>query len=132
MSEPNVVVTSKDKMPGRPLNLALETIFCTLFILVSNLAQAGGLAVSPGEVLIENLRIGQSYNMTREKGIPVSVTNTSSSPIELKIEALVPTPGEKREGYEPIPDPSWLKLGQDQFSLEPKRDRSFSRVSDDS
>ncbi|MDI6793888.1 MAG: hypothetical protein QME81_13665, partial [bacterium] len=93
-----------------------------LFLLLfSNLAQAGGLAVSPGEVVIENLRIGQTYNLTREKGIPVSVTNTSSSPIELKIEALAPTPGEKREGYDPIPDPSWLKIGQDQFRLEPRR-----------
>ncbi|MDI6792577.1 MAG: hypothetical protein QME81_06895 [bacterium] len=90
-------------------------------LLFSSLVHAGGLSVSPGEVVIENLSIGQSYNLTKEKRIPVSVTNTSDWPVELKIEAIVPTPDEKREGYAPIPDPSWLTIDRNQFSLEPGR-----------
>jgi len=83
------------------------------------LANAGGLSTPFGVVVMENLRIGESYNTRELVNLPLKVTNTSDYKVELKIEVIKPKEDELREGYEVIPDTSWIKLGQDYFTVSP-------------
>ncbi len=82
---------------------------------------AGGLSTQLGEVVIENLQIGQTYNLKELANLQLIVTNTGEIQVDLLMEALVPDTGELRQGAAAIPDPSWIALSQDSFKLVPNQ-----------
>jgi hypothetical protein len=91
-----------------------------------------GLATRFGDVFVENLDIGQSYNTRELASLPLKVTNTGDDTIDLIIDVQKPEPKYIKEdlikqGYEPIPDPSWVKLSKDKFLL-PAGESAFADV----
>lgn len=99
-------------------------IMCILvscwLVLVPQFAEAGGgLSTQAGEVVIENLKIGQTYNTRELADIPLRVLNNSDETVDLKMELYIPPQNEIRRGYEPIPDISWVKLSKDFFTIGP-------------
>lgn len=82
-------------------------------------AKAGGLSTQLGEVVIENLKIGQTYSLKELANLSLIVTNTSDYKVDLKIEVLIPEFSELRKNSEPIPDPSWIGVDKDFFELPP-------------
>lgn len=92
-------------------------------LLVSPDARAGGLRCSPGEVVIENLKIGQSYSLQTLAHLPLSVTNTGDQRTTVLIEALVPDSSELRQGAQPVPAAAWATARPDSFVLAPQETR---------
>ncbi len=82
---------------------------------------AGGLRTQLGEVVIENLQIGQTYNLKDLANLQLIVTNSGEAQVDLQMETLVPDTGELRQGATAIPDLSWIALSQDLFKLEPNQ-----------
>jgi hypothetical protein len=79
-----------------------------------------GIRTDFGDVLIENLGIGQTYNLRDLAGTPLKVTNAGIETINLVMDVLIPTPDtiksyKKEQGFKPIPDISWVTLTQTQF-----------------
>ncbi|MFC1631261.1 hypothetical protein ACFL1I_04540 [Candidatus Omnitrophota bacterium] len=91
----------------------------TILLLVSNLASAGGLTTTFGEVKVENLQIGNEYSLEQAVEFPLIVQNTSDQQIELKVDVLYPREKELKTGFTPIPDIDWISLEQDYFVLAP-------------
>jgi hypothetical protein len=87
--------------------------------LAAHSAHAGGLSTQLGEAVVENLQIGQTYNLTRLANLNLIVTNTSDFAVDLRMDVLLPSGSEMREGAEPIPDTSWVKLSRNLFTLGP-------------
>jgi len=88
-------------------------------------APAGGISTEFGDVMIENLGIGQTYSLRELAGTPLKVTNTGRGTMDLAIDVHVPPPGfmpEKRKnlGFVPIPDAKWVSLTQSEFVVPPK------------
>jgi len=96
-------------------------LFLALFLLLSENSNAGGISTSFTEVTIGDLSVGKDYAIGKKVGRQLRIRNRGEDPIELKIEVLVPSKSELKEGYEPIPDPSWIEIEKDQFSLEPAK-----------
>jgi len=84
-----------------------------------NGAEAGGLRTQLGEVVIENLQIGQTYNLKELANLRLIVTNTSDYSVDLRMDILLPDSSELRQGAEPLPDTSWVSLSQSAFELDP-------------
>lgn len=88
-------------------------------------AQPGaGIRTDFGDVLIENLGIGRTYNLRDLAGTPLKVTNTGSQTVNLVIDVQIPpdkmiTPKRLELGYKPIPSVSWVTLAQTQFIVPP-------------
>jgi hypothetical protein len=105
------------------MKITRNVIFiCFILLLLINTpfkAKAGGLSTQLGEVVIENLQIGHTYNLKKLVNLQLIVTNTSDYAVELKMEVLSPDKSELRQEAEPIPDPSWVKLSQALFKLIP-------------
>lgn len=80
---------------------------------------AGGLRTQLGEVVIENLQVGQTYNLKDLANLSLIVTNTSDFSLDLKMEVLVPSEGELKLEARAIPDVSWVELSQDLHTVEP-------------
>ena len=78
--------------------------------------EAAGLSTGFSEVKIENLEIGRSYSTKETAGLPLVVVNTGDEPVDLKVELLSPQESELREGFEPIPDLSWISLEKEDFN----------------
>jgi hypothetical protein len=97
---------------------------CVIILFLSCLAggsiDAAGLRTTFVEVILEDLEIGGIYNITELINLPLVVENTGDEAITLRIDVVLPSKDELKEGYEPIPDPSWIKVSQDVFEVEPR------------
>lgn len=80
---------------------------------------AGGLSTQLGEVVIENLQVGQTYVLSKFANLKMIVTNTSDFPVNLRMEVLKPDSSELRLGALMIPKASWVRLSQDHFKIAP-------------
>jgi len=96
--------------------------FLILFFSLAKEGDAGGISTSFTEVVVRDLSIGKNYAMGKKLDQELRVRNRGELPIELKMEVLMPSKSELKEGYEPIPDPSWIELEKDYFSVDPAKD----------
>jgi len=72
-----------------------------------------------GEVIIENLRLGRTYNTREMVNLPLMMTNLSEEKVIVKLSVMKPHPDLLREGYEPIPDTGWIELSTDRMEIPP-------------
>ena len=79
------------------------------------------------DAVLENLDIGESYNVTQMKGLPLTIINGSNVETDILVEVDVPKPNELKEGYESIPDPTWVRVLPSQFRL-PAGGRNLSDI----
>ncbi len=101
------------------LNLLYAVIVLFLASAITNGVEAGGLSTQLGEVVIENLQIGQTYNLRHLANLSLSVTNTSDYDVDLRMDVQLPDSSELKKGAEPAPDTSWVELSQNIFKLGP-------------
>ena len=101
------------------LNRIYAIILSFLVFATYNVVKAGGLSTQLGEVVIENLQIGQTYNLKELANLRIIVTNTGDYSVDLRMDILLPDSSELRKGAEPIPDTSWVRLSQNVFVLGP-------------
>ncbi len=101
------------------LNRIYVIVLSFLTFATYNVVEAGGLSTQLGEAVIENLQIGQTYNLQQLANLRLIVTNTSDYGVDLRMDILFPDSSELKKGAEPIPDTSWMKLSQNLFKLDP-------------
>ncbi len=87
-----------------------------LVLLVSAGAEASGLKTTFSEVTLQGLETGKTYGTKEAAGLPLIIENTGAEPVDLSIEPLIPAAEELKEGYEPIPDISWIVLDKKGFT----------------
>lgn len=81
---------------------------------------AGGMRLSPAMVLVRDLPLGAPIDFGAS-GLPIVVENRTETAMTLSIRAVTVAPPYER-GYEPLPDPAWLRLEPGQLEL-PARTR---------
>jgi len=98
--------------------LCIPVLLLFVAVLCAATVWASGLTISNyGEVLVENLQIGGRYSMTQLVNLPLEVANQSDEPIQVALSVLVPPPKNLKKGFELIPDPGWVKLGQSEVDI---------------
>ncbi|OGV96121.1 hypothetical protein A2W24_01895 [Microgenomates group bacterium RBG_16_45_19] len=120
-------------MQYNPNGQRLMAHICLAIILGVSLANppeilAGGLRCSVGEVVVENLKIGNTYSLKTLANLPLSITNTGSEPVTVRVEPVVPASTETKQGAEPLPAPSWAKAVPDSFELYPQESKSVEMI----
>ena len=110
----------------RPFLGAAILLFAVLALAPA--AQSGGLRCSVGEVVITNLKIGQTYSLKKLVNLPLSVTNTANQPVIVRVEPQRPAPGELKQGAEQIPDVAWAKAVPDSFQLAPQETEQVEMI----
>ncbi|MFC2061142.1 hypothetical protein ACFLUV_01365 [Elusimicrobiota bacterium] len=78
-----------------------------------------GLSTKFTDVILGGLNTGMVYSIKKEQKLPYEVINMTDKQTE--VEVIVEVPGKKvlREGYEPVPDVSWVTVFPSNFKLEP-------------
>jgi len=64
-----------------------------------------------GEVLVENLAIGESYSMMKLINLPYRVNNLSKQSAYLQIQPVKPQSSELKPGFEIIDNLDWINMG---------------------
>ncbi|MFZ1946051.1 MAG: hypothetical protein WAW06_00725 [bacterium] len=100
---------------ARARALSAATVLAAAMALHAAAAQGAGLKTTFVKVSLDNLRIGRTYNIREMANLPLAVYNTGDAATDIEVEATVPIQGEGREGYEPIPDASWITFTQRAF-----------------
>ena len=78
-----------------------------------------GLSVNPGEFQLENLKIGQSYDLSKIAK-PLLIRYSGAEKCDLVI--TIYKPPEPIAGYEVIPDTGWVKIDKDFYPALPGED----------
>ncbi len=86
------------------------SISLTLTTLVSSTLFGLGLGTKLGEVIMENVQMGQTYNLREHKNVPLILVNTGDENISVACEVEIPQTTELKPGYDPIPIPDWIKV----------------------
>src|SRR3989339_1621939 len=97
------------------IHTCLFLVWCLLLVRQS---YAGVTAIF-GDFILENLPIGESLNLRALKSVPFIIVNKGDVPVDGTIEVMVPTQKKLKEGYEPIPDPEWIKVVPNKMRLGP-------------
>jgi hypothetical protein len=84
--------------------------------------EAAGLRTPFGEVIIKNLKIGQTYSMYKLVNLPIRIINTGDETTDLVISPIAVKPEEARAGYAPVPSTDWVRVERSSFTLEPNRE----------
>ncbi len=88
-------------------------------------AGAMGLALRFVDVTLEKVPLGTSFNMRVLKNLPLVVSNLDDTEgTDVVVESVLPQLREMKESYEPIPDPTWIKVIPNRFHLGPKASAS--------
>jgi hypothetical protein len=95
-----------------------------LVLVAATGAQAGGLSTQLGEVVIENLQVGQTYNLKQLANLRLTVTNNCDDSVALKMDILLPDSSQLKGGAKRLPDTSWVRLSQNTFVLGPSEKAS--------
>ncbi len=83
-------------------------IISNLFITVP--VFAGGLSSNWGEVHIDNLEIGKSYDLNDFLNTTFKIMNNFKQKISLKISIVKPQDKELKPGYSALEDTSWVEV----------------------
>ena len=96
-----------------------------LLILIASLATpsfAAGLRTKFGEVVVRNLKIGQTYSLNKLLSLPLRVLNTGDESVDLRVDVIKASPEALRAGYEVVPDTGWVRLDKQSFTVEPSHE----------
>ena len=91
-------------------------VFVCTIVIIFKAPVCAGIASSTSEIEAKNLRIGETYNLTQIASLPFKVTSTGT-PNRIKITLLSPPTEQCRNGYEPVPDVTWVSISKDSFDL---------------
>lgn len=93
---------------------------CILFAVPALIQARIGIAARfSDDVILENLKIGKSYNLRTMGKLPYKVINAGDAIVGVAIEIEISKENQLKPGYEPLPDPSWIKIVPDTFRLGP-------------
>lgn len=86
-----------------------------------------GLTSRFADVVLENTKVGQVYNLRKEFNVPYTLKNHSESPTAVALEIVIPEQPELSPNYEAIPDPAWLKIVPNQATI-PGNGSTFAEI----
>jgi hypothetical protein len=78
---------------------------------------AGGLSTDWGEVIVEGLQVGKTYDLNQAAPSPFKISNKFEGEVTLKIKILLPEKSELKPGYEPITDPAWIIPEKEEITI---------------
>lgn len=79
-----------------------------------------GLTAEPGGMLVQYVPLGETYDFTKEVGIPLTIYNRDDQEHTYLLTTSKPSEGGSRkwlEGYLEIPDPSWVWFEQKEVTV---------------
>ncbi len=114
LSESNEVF--KEEYMKKTLSLIMLMLFSGA---VSARNVRHGLSTKFTDVMLGNMKPGMVYSIKQSQGIPYEVINMTDKEVTVEVAVEKPRERELREGFEPVPDISWVIPSPREFTLQP-------------
>src|ERR1041385_1618218 len=109
---------TKEDVPMKRKHGRTAVIISALLALMGGSAHAGyTVATRFADVIMEFIQPGKVYNLRTMRNLPYRVENHSNGEADLEVTVEVPPPHEMKNGYEPIPDASWVRVVPNKMKL---------------
>ncbi|MFH1777521.1 MAG: hypothetical protein ABH952_08205 [Candidatus Omnitrophota bacterium] len=108
---------------GFLLILILFLCYNSIYAAEEKAAPSMGLSVQPGGLLIQQVKLGETYDLEEKSGITLLIENKDDLPHTYKITTFKPSAvGNKKwlKGYLEIPDPAWFWFDKDEVTVPPQ------------
>ncbi|NNN06431.1 MAG: hypothetical protein HKL90_11070, partial [Elusimicrobia bacterium] len=102
-----------------------RAIHLALFVTVAAVPCAAsdvGLRTPFGEVIVRNLKIGQTYSLYKLVNLPLRLVNTGDASLDLRIDTILTPPNEVKVGYDAIPSTGWVRVERSSMTLAANRE----------
>lgn len=80
---------------------------------------ADSISTSFNEILVENLKPGSSYSLSKIANYPYNIKNKGDRRIKIKIEPVKSDKSKLRKQFQNIPDINWIKMDPEHIELNP-------------
>src|ERR1700730_9647039 len=70
------------------------------------------------DVIMEYIQPGKVYNLRTMRNLPYRIENHSNGEADMEVLVEIPPAYEMKPGYEPIPDPSWVRVVPNRIKLQ--------------
>lgn len=80
---------------------------------------AAFLSSTFSEVNVDNIQPGRRYSMKKLASFPYNISNKGKIPAQLALDIIKPGADQLKDGYEVIPDTSWIKLETNRITVNP-------------
>jgi hypothetical protein len=112
-------------MRGVVMKKYLTGLLVSWIALMPGSAQALGLSMRFVDITLENVEPGTTANLRVIRNLPLVLANQDAvHGTDVVVESVVPDAHEMKDGYEPIPDPTWIQIVPNRFHLGPKASAS--------
>jgi len=103
----------------KTLRILIIALLCiTTYTIASHGAR---LLTRLAKVHIQNLDIGTKYSSQELGNFTVDVFNDSEIEFDVVMDVIIPNQAELDEGYEALPEKSWIEMPQEVYNLPPQR-----------
>lgn len=93
-----------------------------------------GIRATPATIVLENVPLGKTFDLEKEKGIVISIYNDSDIGYRYHIAAEKPSASDTRAtGYFDFPEPAWCWFDRETITIEPRTEekiRLYMRIPD--
>ena len=91
-------------------------------------AMAAGLSTTFVDVLLKDVVVGEATIAHDQTGRDLVITNVGSSPVHVRVDALVPSKGELRDKALAIPEAGWVSIHPESLDIPPSGQGKFQIV----
>jgi len=103
----------------------MKKLLLLLLVLLTPPLYSLGIAMRFVDITLERVEPGATFNLRTLKNLPLVVINQDDmNSVDIVVESVLPDAREMKEGYEPIPDPTWIQILPKRFQLGPKASAS--------
>jgi hypothetical protein len=99
------------------IKFVIIALAVTMLFSAFNMLFAAGLSTNYSDVYLDNLKIGGAYNLSKTVNLPMWVMQKGGGKVDVVIETTIPGSIDLKQGYESIPDKSWITYSKTNLSL---------------
>jgi hypothetical protein len=85
-----------------------------------------GISTDFNNIFIENLPIGQEYDLSEDFGLPFKASYSGAQKAKIKIEPVYPS--NLKPGFESIPDTNWILIPKTEILVDPQQPEVFADI----
>lgn len=94
-------------------------LLVVLLFLLNSTSYCLGILTDFNNIFVENLQIGNEYNLTQLVNLPLRVKNLSKQKVKIRIQPISPSSISLKEGFEAVPSTCWVVIKNPDFWVEP-------------
>lgn len=89
---------------------------------------AAAFTINFSDIEVDNVQPGLPISLLQKAGFTLGVNNVDTLSANMCLEVVAPNLSQLKEGYEPIPDVTWIKFDRESCWVKPNQTENFNMI----